>query len=333
MAGRGLIFAHAGVVAAALLLDRLVGDPGALPHPVVVIGWVIARLESVWNRVSYAPARRRVLGGLMACLVVLVAALSAWLVLVLLARVSPILAVLGNVWLVSTTIAWKGLRGAGRQVAEALVRDGIAAARVEVGKVVGRDTDNLSEREVVRATVETLAENTVDGIIAPVLYGLIGLAPLALAYRAVNTLDSMVGYKNERYREFGFFSARLDDVANWLPARLTGGLMLVALFLLKMRVGAGFRTLLRDAGKHPSPNGGIPESIVAGGLGVRLGGYNSYHGVTSLRAYMGDETRPLGANDIWHTIRIVDAVSVLAFVMMALVMLVLGMLAVARSGW
>ena len=323
MASQVLILSHAGAVIAALLLDRLVGDPRRLRHPVEVMGWAISRMEAKWNRKTLAPWQRRWLGGLMAGLVVLFSALVTWGLIAAMARVSPVFAGLCDVWLISTTIAWKGLRDAGRNVAHALANKGKLEARVEVGKIVGRDTGSLDESEIVRATVETLAENIVDGVIAPVFYGLIGLAPLAMAYRAVNTLDSMVGYKHERYRDFGLISARLDDVANWLPARLTGGMMLIALFFLKMDAGAGFRILRRDAKKHPSPNGGIPESIVAGGLGVRLGGYNSYHGERSFRAYLGDDLRPLRKEDIGRAIRVVEGVALLALLL----------LAVLESGW
>ncbi len=323
MASSSLYLNFAGTVMAALLLDSVIGDPKRLRHPVEIMGWLIARMESTWNRPLASFTQKRWLGGLMACVVVLLSALIPWVMLMWLARVSPWLAVLLNIWLIATTIAGKGLMDAGRLVARALTQEGLIAARLEVGKIVGRDTAQLSEAEVVRATVETLAENLVDGVISPVFYALIGQAPLAMAYRAVNTLDSMVGYKHARFRDFGLVSARLDDVANWVPARVTGLLMLIVLFFIKKDVARAFRVLVRDAKKHPSPNGGIPEAIVAGGLGVRLGGYNTYHGEQSFRAYLGDNLRPFRVDDIAQTIKVIQGV----------VVIVLLLLAMLESGW
>ena len=323
MAGSSLYLNFAGIVMAALLLDSVIGDPKRLRHPVEIMGWLIARMESAWNRPFASSTQKRWLGGLMACVVVGLSALIPWVMLAALARIAPWLAVLFNIWLIATTIAGKGLMDAGQLVARALTQEGLIAARREVGKIVGRDTAQLSEAEVVRATVETLAENLVDGVISPVFYALIGQAPLAMAYRAINTLDSMVGYKHARFRDFGLMSARLDDVANWVPARVTGLLMLIVLFFIKKDVARAFRVLVRDAKQHPSPNGGIPEAIVAGGLGVRLGGYNIYHGERSFRAYLGDNLRPFRVDDIAQTIKVIQGV----------VVIVLLLLAMLESGW
>ncbi len=183
--------------------------------------------------------------------------------------------------------------------------------------IVGRETSHLDEPEIVRGTVETVAENIVDAVISPLLYALIGGAPLAMAYRAVNTLDSMVGYKNEKYIHLGWASARLDDIANWIPARLTALLLTVSAFILRMNGRRAWRTMRRDARKHPSPNSGFPESTVAGALGIRLGGVNVYHGVESFRAYMGDALRPMESRDILLANRLLLTVSVL-FVLLAL---------------
>lgn len=159
--------------------------------------------------------------------------------------------------------------------------------------------------------METVAENIVDAVIAPLFFALIGGAPLAMAYRAVNTLDSMVGYKNEKYLHLGWASARLDDLANWIPARLTAGLLTVAAAMFSLQWKQAIKMVKRDARKHPSPNSGFPESAVAGALGIRLGGENSYQGVISFRAFMGDPDRPLEAEDIRVTNRLLVGVSVL----------------------
>lgn len=223
--------------------------------------------------------------------------LTALLVL-LLYRISPWLAGAAEVWLISTTIASKGLKDAGMAVFTELRQGDIPAARRALGMIVGRDTGHLESPEIVRGTVETVAENIVDAIISPLFFALLGGAPLAMAYRAVNTLDSMVGYKNDKYRDLGWASARLDDVANYIPARITALLLTLCAALLRLDWRRCWRTVRRDARLHPSPNSGYPESAVAGALGIRLGGENVYHGVTSFRAYMGDPLRTMEPEDI-----------------------------------
>ncbi|MNI57531.1 cobalamin biosynthesis protein [compost metagenome] len=167
--------------------------------------------------------------------------------------------------------------------------------------------------------METVAENIVDAVISPLFYALIGGAPLAMAYRAVNTLDSMVGYKNDKYIHLGWASARLDDVANYIPARLTALMLAAASWCLRLDAGSALRIVRRDASSHPSPNSGYPESAVAGALGIRLGGYNSYHGVMSFRAYMGDNTREMEAEDIPRTAKLMFFVSN-SFVLLATIL-------------
>ncbi|MCY0900976.1 MAG: adenosylcobinamide-phosphate synthase CbiB [Firmicutes bacterium] len=296
-----------------LLLDRVIGDPLWLPHPVVGIGRLIAFLERRWNRPDASPRRRRWSGVALVVVVVFVSTLIPWLIVAWFTAHVRWLADLLEVWMVATTIAWKGLRQAGQAVFRELACDDLVGARSAVGMIVGRDTASLPEQEVVRATVETLAENLVDAIVSPVFFALLGGAPLAWCYRSVNTLDSMVGYKNARYEAFGFASARLDDLLNYIPARLTALLLWGAMTL---RAGSGvarrgWRIYRRDAHKHPSPNGGIPEAMVAGALGVQLGGENVYQGVMSLRARMGDAERPLARGDIKLVTGYLDTASVL----------------------
>jgi adenosylcobinamide-phosphate synthase len=189
-----------------------------------------------------------------------------------------------------------------------------------VGLIVGRDTAQLEEAEVVRATIETVAENLVDGVIAPLFYAFLGGAPLALAYRAINTMDSMLGYKNSRYLYFGRFAARLDDVANFLPARLTGFFIcLVALISPQLQAKGAWQAWREDAKKHPSPNSGIPEASVAGALGIRLGGVNYYQGIAQERAAMGPGRVPLAITHIKDTINIMYQAAILgAFLMIIL---------------
>jgi adenosylcobinamide-phosphate synthase len=272
----------------AYLVDLVVGDPGRLPHPVIIIGKSIEFLENVLRPRCKSPRELRLAGVLLAAPVVAGAFGGTWALLWLLYLVHPLLALAAEIWLISTTIAARGLATAGGEIFQLLAAGDLARAREKVGWIVGRDTCHMDGPEVTRATVETVAENTVDGVVAPLFYALLGGAPLAMAYRAVNTLDSMVGYRNERYLDFGRFSARLDDVANYLPARLTGLFMLAAAWLSGRDARGALLALRRDACAHPSPNSGIPEAVVAGALGVRLGGLNYYGGVVSRRAIMGD---------------------------------------------
>jgi adenosylcobinamide-phosphate synthase len=209
--------------------------------------------------------------------------------------------------LASTTLAGRDLWNHVRAVSEKLMSGNLPGARWAVARIVGRDTEQLSESEVVRATVETVAESTADGVIAPLFYITIGGAPLALAYKAVNTLDSMIGHRDEGHIDFGWASARLDDVANWIPARLTAVLIVCATGLVtrqRVRVMKSWQVLCRDGGKHPSPNSGRPEAAMAGALGVQLGGINYYDGVAHERQLIGDETKVLVRDDVMEASRI-----------------------------
>jgi adenosylcobinamide-phosphate synthase len=309
---------HFWLTLVALAIDGALGDPRAIPHPVVGMGWLVQQLEARWNRPDWSRTWRRMLGICLAAIVVCLSGGVTWLGLIEVAHVSWMLRDVAEVWLISTTIAWRGLVDAGWEVYQRLTRDGLGPAREAVGRIVGRDTAHLTEPEVVRAAVETLAENIVDAIVSPVFYAVIGGAPLAMAYRAANTLDSMVGYKSERYRDFGWASARLDDVANFIPARITAVFLCLAAWLCGEDACAAWRTIRRDARRHPSPNSGIPEAGMAGALGVQLGGLNYYGGVPSERARLGDARRPLEAADIGRAIRIVHAVTGILAVLVAI---------------
>jgi len=287
-------------------LDLVVGDPHRLTHPTQVMGWLIERLEKFLRALAAGPKGQLVVGGVLAALVVAVSWLVTYAVLAVVNCVLPLAAYLLGAWLLSTTIAWRGLAAAGMEIYRSLKDGDLVKARSQVDLIVGRDTENLSTPEVVRATVETIAENASDGIIAPLFYSLIGGVPLAMAYRAVNTLDSMLGYRDENYLYFGRAAARLDDIANYLPARITGFfLCLGAVF-----AGGGFRrawlTMCRYARCHPSPNSGFPEAAAAGALGVRLGGTNYYRGEASRRPFIGEPYLELVPD---HIIRVIKLMS------------------------
>lgn len=294
--------------AAALAVDRIVGDPKRLVHPVVLFGRWIRFFE---HRMFVAStARHSFFRGLLLCASTTIGAgAAAWGIVAAAWAVHPWLGYAANTWLISTTIAWKGLRDAGLQVYVPLSEGRLAEARTYTGYIVGRDTRELDEAECSRAAVETVAENTVDAVVSPVVFALLGGAPLAFVYRAANTLDSMVGYRNERYEWFGKASARLDDALNYVPARLTSLLLACAAAVAGRNPGNGVRALRAVAAfarLHPSPNSGIPESAVAGALGIRLGGVNIYNGVPSRRATLGWGKRPLEPKDIERTVALLE---------------------------
>ncbi|WP_447556558.1 adenosylcobinamide-phosphate synthase CbiB [Vreelandella sp. EE22] len=304
----------------ALAVDLAVGDPRRLPHPVVGMGWVISALEARLNRGKRLA--RRLKGGLVTLSVVGGVFGLATLLLKFLSMVHPWLGFAAELWLLATTLAIKGLAEAGRAVAVPLARGELPTARRMLARVVGRDTQTLNEAEIARGAVETMAENSVDGITSPLFFALIGGAPLALAYKAVNTLDSMVGYRNERFADFGLVSAKVDDIANWLPARLTAVCLWAAGALLKVTgrqalyVAGAFTQTRREAPRHPSPNAGWPEAMVAWLLGVRLGGCNTYEGVASYRATLGPGVDALHAGHIDVTIRLLHIAWGLFLIMM-----------------
>jgi adenosylcobinamide-phosphate synthase len=296
----------------AYLVDLAVGDPAVLPHPVVLMGKVIDCLEGLTRRVARSRAALRVAGALTAAVVVAGSWLLTFLLIKWMFNIHHWLGTALTVWFISTTMAGRGLASAAGEIFDLLMNGNLAEARRKVGWIVGRDTEEMNSGEVTRATVETVAENIVDGIVSPIFYAFIGGAPLAMAYRAVNTLDSMLGYKDDRYIDFGMIPARLDDLANYIPARLTGFLLLIAASFARMSPRRALAAILRDASGHPSPNSGIPEAAVAGALGVRLGGLNYYHGRESFRAYMGENLTPLEPKHIKQATNLMYLTSSLA---------------------
>lgn len=292
------------VVVLGFLLDLLIGDPKFITHPVVLIGKTIEFLEKCLRKITAPVIGLRASGILLTLIVVGGTYTLMWSVQTGAERLNHWFGLAVSIWFMGSTLAVKGLAGAAEEIYRLLNTDNLLEARKKVGWIVGRDTAGLDESEITRATVETVAENIVDGIIAPLFYGFIGGAPLAMAYKAVNTLDSMVGYKNEKYRELGWASARFDDISNYIPARLTGIMLLLTFIILGKPAGEAYRTIRRDSGRHPSPNSGIPEAAVAGALGIRLGGINYYGGVKSFRAFMGEPKEPLSKEHIAETVKI-----------------------------
>ncbi|MDD5169689.1 MAG: adenosylcobinamide-phosphate synthase CbiB [Syntrophales bacterium] len=279
----------------AFLLDLLFGDPRSLPHPVRLIGRLAIALET--------PCRKAIRNERLAGLFVAVSVLASAAVAVLLlirgaALIHPLLADAVSVILIYTSLAARDLAGHGMAVHESLRAEDLPEARRRVGLIVGRDTDNLDEGEIARAAVESIAENTSDGVTAPLFFAFLAGPIGAILYKAVNTLDSTFGYKNDRFLYFGWAAARLDDVVNYLPARLTALTVPLAAALMLRNPLRSFRMILRDAKKHPSPNSGLTEAAFAGAMGIQLGGLNYYFGKPSFRATMGDALKPIERRDI-----------------------------------
>lgn len=290
--------------------DLLLGDPRWFPHPVRGLGWMIARGERVLRRV--VPSER--LGG--ALLVVGVVGTSGaltWAALRVLAVHAPVVAFLTGAIVLFSCLSTRDLAVESGAVLRALEAGDLPLARRRVARIVGRDTDQLDAPEVVRATLETIAESTLDGILSPLFYFVLGGVPLAVAYKAVNTLDSMVGHRSARYLRFGGAAATLDTAANWIPARLSAGLFVVAAWCCGCAGVNAWRCAWRDGAHGTVPNAGIPEAALAGALRVRLGGVNWYQGQAVRVAPLGDADRPLEAGRIREAIRLMVACSLIAW--------------------
>lgn len=278
------------IAVAAMALDWLIGDPPwlwrRLPHPVVVMGRLIGALERRLNRVELGDRTRLVRGALTVAIVVGAAALAGWLVAQLAAAVE--LGWIAELVAVAVLLAQRDLFDHVRRVALALATDGLDGGRAAIGHIVGRDPDSLDRHGVARAAIESLAENFSDGVIAPLVWYLLLGLPGICAYKAINTLDSMVGHRSERFRAFGKVAARLDDVANWIPARLSGVILAsAATFVPRGRPWAALATMARYAAKHRSPNAGWPEAATAGALDLALAGPRRYHGVLVADPWIG----------------------------------------------
>ena len=307
-----------GELLIASAIDGVCGDPRGLPHPVRMMGRCIAWLDHRVRNTCRSHTSLRVAG---ICLAGGLPVMTYCLGAVIIQEAEHFAGWLGSalsIGLASTTLAARDLWDHVRTVDDPLQADDLPAARRAVAMIVGRDTAELSESEVARATVETVAESAADGVIAPLFYLAIGGAPLALAYKAINTLDSMIGHRDERYTDLGWASARLDDLVNWMPARLSAVLLLLGAGLITQqieRIHNGWRVLKRDGSLHPSPNSGRPEAAMAGILGVRLGGTNFYEGIAQDRPILGAEGRSAEPRDMTLAATIMVAASVVGVIL------------------
>lgn len=290
-------------------LDLMIGDPIWFPHPVRAIGRGITALER-YLRQTTIPLR--LAGAILTITIVGLTYGLVWLVCHLAGIFNPYLGKAIAILLIFMSLSVRSLAQAAKKVYSPLKAGNINQARRQLGQIVSRETATLDRDSVIRGTVETVAENTVDGVVSPLFYALIGGAPLAWAYKAINTLDSMVGYKDERYLQFGWFSARLDDIANFIPARLSGLIIPLAAFLIGNDSIQSIKTVFADGRKAESPNAGFPEAAFAGALGIQLGGQNIYHGRVNNRPLIGKPIRPKEPEDIKQAIYLMYATSVVA---------------------
>ncbi|MGK7944205.1 MAG: adenosylcobinamide-phosphate synthase CbiB [Microcystaceae cyanobacterium] len=280
----------------AALLDYIIGDPWGWIHPVQVMGWFISHLSQLL--ITHCPQKwQRRLGGIALGLTIIIGSgLSGWLLITVATRLHPLLGLLLEIILLASCFAGRSLRLAALDVLAPLKEGNLVIARQKLSQYVGRDTEQLSQAEILRATVETVAENAIDGVTSPLFYAILGLifpaigsAPFALAYKASSTLDSMIGYRREPYTDIGWFSAKLEDLLTWFPCRLT----VLNLAVLSGKPKTVLSICYRDAPQDPSPNSGWSEAVYAGILGVQLGGKNTYQGEVKMKPLLGDPLSPI----------------------------------------
>ena len=292
-----------------VFLDMLIGDPHGMPHPVRAIGALISSLEKFFR--NHFSAHLKAAGAALASIVIVLSAAVPYLLLRVCYLVHPAAGVIAESVLCFTLLAGKSLTDETMAVYRPLREGNTEAARQAVSMVVGRDTSVLDRDGITRAAVETVAENTSDGVTAPLLYIALFGAVGGFFYKSVNTMDSMIGYRNERYREIGFFAARLDDLLNFIPSRLTALFMIAAAYLLRMDAKGAWRIWRRDRRKHESPNSAQTESVCAGALGIRLAGDAVYFGRICHKPYIGDNDRPIEAEDIVRANRLMHVTALL----------------------
>jgi adenosylcobinamide-phosphate synthase len=307
-------------------LDCLLGDPLGRAHPVVLMGKLISFLENQLRpRFPKTPQGERTAGTIMALTVPLVSAGVGLLLLLLAWRIHPWVYLILSSFLCWQCFAARCLMTEAKKVVTCLEQQGLGAGRRQVSMLVGRDTENLTEEQVVKAAVETVAENTSDGVVAPLfwmaLFGAVG----GLFYKAVNTMDSMVGYKNDRYLHFGRFAAKFDDVVNFIPARLSALAMIASAFLLRLDGQNAWRIWRRDRRNHASPNSAQPESACAGALRVQLGGSASYFGKLYEKPTIGDPIRPIERGDVDRACQLLYGTSVLLLLVFGAIVLLGGL--------
>lgn len=325
-------------IVAGFALDMILGDPRwGLTHPVVIIGWFITAIkERIWRilygcgykamrrkirqrEIKRRPLAEKISGFIMTFLIVVGTYIVVWQILNFAEMIHPVARIVVEAYLIYKILATRSLKTESMKVYRKLKEGDLEGARKELSYLVGRDTMELNESEVAKADVETIAENTADGVIAPMFYIAIGGAPLGLAYKAVNTLDSMVGYRNNEFKHIGFASAKLDDVFNYIPSRIAAGIMILASAILRLDRQGAVHIFKRDRYNHLSPNSAQTESVVAGALGIQLGGTHTYFGKVVEKPTIGDDLREVSFEDIKKTNQILYVSAVINLILCLLV--------------
>lgn len=303
----------------AVLLDLLIGDPYSFPHPVKYMGKLISVEDKLQRKIFKTKRGLKIGGFIIVFLNICIAYFVPFLLLKSIKKYELIYHIV-NVYLIYTCIAARCLHKEAMKVYKGF-DNGIEEARLKLSYIVGRDTENLTESEIIKADIETVAENTSDGVIAPIFYILLFGAPGGMMYKMINTMDSMLGYMNEKYIDLGYVPARVDDVFNFIPARISGILMCVS-SMFKYDVKNGFKIMFRDRKNHKSPNSAYPEGAVAGLLNIQLGGSSYYFGKIVEKPTIGDDNRSLEKDDIKRTIEIMyRAEMILIFIYICIVLL------------
>jgi adenosylcobinamide-phosphate synthase len=274
------------------LADLIIGDPEWLPHPVRIIGKLISFLDKNL-RGKQNKWIERIKGTIAALITIGISIGCAYFIIKGANRLNPLLKNLVWIYLGYSALSIKDLFLKAEAIIKEIEAGSLVKARQRLSQIVGRDTQKLSEEKIIKATIESVAENTNDGIVAPLFYLILGGPILAITYKAINTLDSMLGYKNEKYIYFGWFSAKSDDIVNFIPARITGLLISICSFISGKYFIDSFRIMIRDGRKHPSPNSGVSEAAMAGALGIKLGGPSTYQGKLSEKPYIGEDKKPI----------------------------------------
>ena len=298
----------------AFFLDLIAGDPQWSFHPIRIIGQLISFLEKCLTNLFKNRLSEKKAGVLLCFGVISIVYCGTYSIVYAAYLLNTYFGLFLYVLIIYFSISLKALGQAALTIKKSIADGKEDEARLHLSRIVGRDTERLNREEIVRATVETVAENTSDGIIAPLFYLVLGGAPLAMTYKAVNTLDSMVGYKNKKYIQFGWASARCDDLANYLPARITGFLLVLSAMLQRKDWKNSWITMKRDGCKHSSPNSGYPEAAVAGALNVRLGGTNFYNGIPRTSPLIGIQQKVLNVSSIGDVVRLMYGASFIMFI-------------------
>ena len=301
----------------AYILDLIFGDPQNIIHPVQIIGKIISLGEKILLK-EKSGSRYKFFAGIILNIFVVSITYGLTCLIYKSSKTSGVFTLI-EIYLMYTVFSVNSLAREGNRVYNILKEGNIEKARKDLSYLVSRDTETMDEKMIIRSTMETISENTVDGIVAPMFYMFLGGLPLAMTYKAINTLDSMVGYKNERYMDFGKFSAKIDDIANFIPARITGFLIVAASMILRYNYKNSLKIFIRDRKNHSSPNSAHAEASVAGALGVQFGGRVSYFGKEADKPTIGDKIKDFELEDIKKNIKIMYATSFLSLAIFSLI--------------